>query len=67
MPRLATMTALLLLSGLASAGDWPQWLGPRRDGSSPEKVAPWKASPKVLWREPVGEGNGAPVVAGGRA
>ena len=66
MPRLTTLTALLLFSGLASAGDWPQWLGPRRDGSSTEKIAPWKESPKVLWREPVGEGNGGPVVAGGR-
>jgi outer membrane protein assembly factor BamB len=66
MPRLTTLLALLLSSGLARAGDWPQWLGPRRDGSSTEKIAPWKDSPKVLWRLPVGEGNGGPVVAGGR-
>ena len=25
----------------AVAEDWPQWLGPRRDNSSKEKVAPW--------------------------
>jgi outer membrane protein assembly factor BamB len=66
MQRLTTLTVLLLFSGIASAGDWPQWLGPRRDGSSPEKVSPWKESPKVLWRHPAGEGNGAPVVAAGK-
>jgi outer membrane protein assembly factor BamB len=50
----------------AFAEDWPQWLGPRRDNSSTETVAPWKGNPKVLWRKPVGEGNSSPVVAGGR-
>ena len=48
------------------AEDWPQWLGPRRDGSSAEKVAPWKEAPKVLWRVPVSEGHSSPVVAGGK-
>src|SRR5713226_1478473 len=48
------------------ADDWPQWLGPNRDNSSSEKVAPWTAPPKVLWRQPVGEGNSSPVVADGR-
>jgi outer membrane protein assembly factor BamB len=66
MQRLTTLTVVLLFSGLVSAGDWPQWLGPRRDGSSPEKVIPWKEAPKVLWRHPAGEGNGAPVVAAGK-
>jgi len=51
---------------LALAADWPQWLGPQRDNSSPEKVAPWKEAPKALWRKPAGEGNSSPVVAGGR-
>jgi outer membrane protein assembly factor BamB len=49
-----------------AAEDWPQWLGPRRDNTSTEKVAPWKGLLKVLWRQPVGEGNSSPVVAGGR-
>jgi outer membrane protein assembly factor BamB len=66
MQRLTTLTVLLLFSGLATAGDWPQWLGPSRDGSTKEKVAPWKESPKVLWRHPAGEGNGGPVVAAGK-
>ncbi len=48
------------------ADDWPQWLGQNRDNSSSEKVAPWTTPPKVLWRQPVGEGNSSPVVAHGK-
>jgi outer membrane protein assembly factor BamB len=66
MPCLRSIWFLLLTSGLTAAGDWPQWLGPQRDGSSSEKVQAWKAPPKVLWREPVGEGHSSPIVAGGR-
>ncbi len=50
----------------AFAEDWPQWLGPRRDNSSTEKVAPWKGELQVLWRKRVGEGHSSPVVADGR-
>lgn len=50
----------------AFAEDWPQWLGPRRDNSSTEKVAPWQGKLQVLWRKPVGEGHSSPVVAEGR-
>lgn len=50
----------------AFAEDWPQWLGPRRDNSSTEKVTPWKENLKVLWRMPVGEGRSSPVAADGR-
>lgn len=56
----------LLVSPLTFAADWPQWLGPRRDGSSSEKVAAWKAPLKVLWRQPVGEGNSAAIIAEGK-
>ena len=48
------------------AEDWPQWLGPRRDNASAEKVALWKGELKVLWRKRVGEGHSSPVVADGR-
>jgi outer membrane protein assembly factor BamB len=59
--------ATLLLSGVPVwAADWPQWLGPQRNGASSETVAPWKESPRVLWSQPVGEGNSSPVVADGR-
>lgn len=66
MPWLRSLALLLICSAVASAADWPQWLGPTRDGVSPEKVAPWKEAPKVLWRQPVGEGHSAPVVADGK-
>lgn len=66
MTWLRALPALLLASAPALAADWPQWLGPGRDGATPEKVAPWKEELKILWRQPVGEGHGSPVIAGGR-
>jgi outer membrane protein assembly factor BamB len=66
MPRIRSLLILLVCASWSAAADWPQWLGPARDGASPEKVAAWKGAPKVLWRQPVGEGNSSPVVAGGR-
>jgi outer membrane protein assembly factor BamB len=66
MPWLRSLVLLLTCATLAAAGDWPQWLGPKRDGSTPEKVAAWKEAPKLLWKQPVGEGHSSPVVAGSR-
>jgi outer membrane protein assembly factor BamB len=51
---------------VVGAADWPQWLGPERNGHSTEAVPAWKEPPRVLWRQPVGEGHSSPVVAGGR-
>ena len=50
----------------ASAADWPQFLGPNRDNSSPERVAAWTEAPQVLWRQPVGDAHSSPVVADGK-
>jgi outer membrane protein assembly factor BamB len=66
MYGIRSLLVLLLLGAVARAADWPQWLGPNRDGSSTDTVAVWKHAPKVLWRQPVGEGHSSPVVAGGR-
>ncbi|HKI30791.1 MAG TPA: PQQ-binding-like beta-propeller repeat protein [Gemmataceae bacterium] len=63
---LRSLLVLLVWVSFTCAADWPQWLGPTRDGASPEKVAAWKDAPKVLWQKPVGEGNSSPIVAGGR-
>ena len=60
----AGMLSLLLVNPLWAA-DWPQWLGPDRDGSSSEKVSPWKGELKQVWKKPVGEGNSSPIVANG--
>jgi len=64
------MTAMLLIAALVSAADWPQWLGPDRNGSSPETglLTDWpKEGPKLLWKAPGGDGYSSIAVAGGRA
>src|SRR5262245_28684032 len=61
--------ALLLLTTTARADDWPQWLGPQRDGVWRETGIVEKfpaGGPKVLWRTPVGGGYTGPAVANGR-
>jgi outer membrane protein assembly factor BamB len=66
MLRATSLFLFLVCSGTASAADWPQWLGVNRDGTSPDKVSPWKTAPKALWRVPVGAGFATPVIADGR-
>ena len=66
MPCFRSVAVLLLGTALATAGDWPQWLGPQRDGGSPDVISAWKETPKVLWRDTVGEGHSSPVVADGK-
>lgn len=63
-----SLLAMVLLSIplTAVAADWPGWLGPRRDGTSTEKLAPWKGDLKVLWRAPVGPGHSSPAIANGK-
>jgi outer membrane protein assembly factor BamB len=62
---IVTLIFALTLVSIAPAGDWPQWLGPDRDGSTTEKVALWKGDLKKVWHIAVGEGHSSPVVAGG--
>jgi outer membrane protein assembly factor BamB len=66
MHMLRSAAILLIVTSSAHAADWPQWLGPKRDGSTPEKVAPWQKPLEALWRQPAGEGNSGPVIADGR-
>lgn len=67
--RLGTVVCLVF-AGWGSAGsadDWPQFLGPTRDGRSArnEPVIAWGAEgPRIAWRRPVGQGYSGPVVAG---
>jgi outer membrane protein assembly factor BamB len=59
----------LVLGAPAAASDWPQWLGPNRDGVWAEKGTLDKfpeGGPKVLWRQPIGSGFAGPAVVGGR-
>ncbi len=57
----------IALLGRAAAGDWPQWLGPTRDGHVPagEPVpSTLPADPKAVWRIHIGGGFSSPVIAG---
>ncbi len=61
---------IVIFSLAAPAADWPQWLGPRRNGASQEigLLKEWpKEGPKLLWQlHDIGDGYGTPSVAGGR-
>ncbi|QEG34989.1 PQQ-binding-like beta-propeller repeat protein [Bythopirellula goksoeyrii] len=53
----------------ASADDWPQWLGPERDGVWREDgiMREFPAEgPPVLWRTPIGSGYSGPSIVGDR-
>jgi outer membrane protein assembly factor BamB len=60
---------LVLLAVLTvRAGDWPDWRGPRRDGTSPEKNLPAKwslAGENLAWKAPYG-GRSTPIILGER-
>ena len=63
------LTAATLTAGLALA-DWPQFMGPKRDGSATDgKLArTWPAEgPKVLWTLKVGPGFGGAAIKGDKA
>jgi outer membrane protein assembly factor BamB len=53
---------------LASGQDWPQWMGPNRNGVSPCTGinVDWKREPPaLLWKHPVGRGFSSLAVANG--
>lgn len=57
----------LLFASCGAAADWPQYLGPNRNGVSAETVEKWdKNGPPVVWSVSVGEGFSGPVIAGSR-
>lgn len=62
----------LFLAGFcvcASADDWPQWGGPKRDGVWRESGILTQfpaAGPKIVWRTPVHLGYAGPAVASGK-
>jgi len=68
--RLLTVLLLsLAAAATAAAGDWPQILGPGRNGiANDEKLAErWPADgPKVLWQREAGSGFAGVAVAGGK-
>src|SRR5262249_10360072 len=59
---------VFLIAPALHADDWPQFLGPNRDGVSSESgVKPWgPGGPKLIWSRDVGPGFAGPVIAGER-
>jgi hypothetical protein len=69
MRRFTAALVLLAIAAVAQADDWPQWLGPQRDGVWRESGIVERlptGGPKVVWRTPIGMGYAGPAVAGGR-
>ena len=67
MTRLLVLALALVAQGLTA--DWPQVLGPGRNGvySGPPLSEAWGANgPRVVWRRSIGQGLSGPVVAGNR-
>jgi outer membrane protein assembly factor BamB len=63
------LCSLVFCPVLAQADDWPQWLGPQRDGVWREKGLLEKfpeGGPKVLWRQEIKHGYSGPAVADGK-
>jgi outer membrane protein assembly factor BamB len=66
---LAAAIIFLLQVSSACASDWPQFLGPARNGRSTETglLATWPvAGPPVVWERQVGAGYSGPVISGQR-
>ncbi len=69
MTRLATPVLIALFPLAAAAADWPQWLGPTRDGVWAEAGVTEKfpaGGPKKLWEVPALGGYSGVAVVGGK-
>jgi hypothetical protein len=63
---LLTCTLPLFAQEVGAVGDWPDWRGPNRDGSSREKGLPekWSLSGEnLVWKAPIG-GRSTPIILG---
>jgi len=74
MKRVLCCLTLILICAEAMAeapesSDWPQYLGPERNSTSPETgiLRSWpELGPEVLWSVAVGRGYGGPVIKDGK-
>ncbi len=67
--QLAAICFLAIFAPVATAEDWPWFLGPRHDGTSAETDVNLKwpeAGPTVLWKQEIGTGYSAPSILGDR-
>src|SRR5438309_1136267 len=65
----AVFVLSVTVAGAVRADDWPQWLGPQRDGVWRETGILQKfpaGGPKERWKTPIGAGYSGPAVAAGR-
>jgi outer membrane protein assembly factor BamB len=69
MRILNSLMLSLCVTAIASADDWPQYMGPKRDDVWREtgivKDLP-AAGPKIVWRVPIAGGYAGPSVANGK-
>src|SRR5437867_1002044 len=69
-PKGAFLAAAAAMVAVAvHPADWPQFLGPTRNGVYPasDLAEAWpKEGPPVLWQRTVGQGFSGPVVASGK-
>lgn len=64
---LAAITSFDQPSNAVTAGDWPQILGPNRDGLAvDETVSAWENAPKIRWRTKCGAGYAGAAVSDGK-
>ena len=64
-----SLALLLFAAACARADDWPQWMGPNRDGQWKETGILEKfpsGGPKKLWSAPINGGYSGPAVAEGK-
>lgn len=73
LPRMskafAIALATLLLTASHLAADWPQFLGPDRNGAyrgAPIVTSFPASGPKIVWSKKVGQGLAGPVIVGNR-
>src|SRR5437764_1063993 len=69
MRNLIAVLGMAALVNGVRADDWPQWMGPQRDGVWREDGIVEKfpdGGPKRLWKYDCGSGYAGPAVAGGK-
>jgi len=68
MIRVAIVLLISLQTTCVSAGDWPQILGPNRDGIADESLTvSWpEKGPVEVWSAEVGTGFSGPAVRDGK-
>lgn len=66
--RATAAVLFFAVSAAVAAADWPQFLGPSRDGRSTERVVAEFGTdgPDVAWKVAVGSGFAGPAIADGR-